>query len=289
MSHFCGLVILTPEYQKANSFEDSLAKYDENLEMPEYRKEDLSDGSKVDFLEFYSKEQVGNHENLARQFWENTKQSLRDQIIREYSKVTGDDKLSMYDPEEKWLRIYGWASYHFKDDYTKWFKRKFRKVWDGFEALYAEKGDEWNGNNWRKDENGVWAEYSKYNPDSKWDWYSVGGRWMNSIKTKENQFVNQCKLSEIDFTPYPEDCYVDGKDWLGKPCKELKEGLEWHYSTEDCPFCLILDGVWYERGEMGWWACVSNEKDKDVWNEEVGKLLAELPEDSVVYNVDFHI
>jgi hypothetical protein len=55
------------------------------------------------------------------------------------------------------------------------------------------------------------------------------------------------------------------------------------------PFCVVIDGEWYERGQMGWWACVSNEKDKDVWNEEVTKMLAEIPADSEVYNVDFHI
>ena len=30
MSHFCGLVIMTPEYAENNGFEDSLEKYDEN-------------------------------------------------------------------------------------------------------------------------------------------------------------------------------------------------------------------------------------------------------------------
>ena len=33
MSHFCGLVILTPEYAEFNGMDDSLAKYDENLEV----------------------------------------------------------------------------------------------------------------------------------------------------------------------------------------------------------------------------------------------------------------
>ncbi len=36
MSHFCGLVIMTPNYLKNHTLEDSLAKYDENLDVPEY-------------------------------------------------------------------------------------------------------------------------------------------------------------------------------------------------------------------------------------------------------------
>lgn len=56
-----------------------------------------------------------------------------------------------------------------------------------FEEIYAIHGNDWNGNQWRKDENGVWQEYSTYNPDSKWDWYSVGGRWTGFFKLKKDK------------------------------------------------------------------------------------------------------
>lgn len=54
-----------------------------------------------------------------------------------------------------------------------------------FSRCYARFGKEWNGNMCRKDENGVWRRYSTYNPDSKWDWYVLGGRWSgNFIRLK---------------------------------------------------------------------------------------------------------
>ena len=40
---------------------------------------------------------------------------------------------------------------------------------------------------------------------------------------------------------------------------------------------------------MGFWACVANEKDAKSWNEEFMELIKDLPENSEVYNVDFHI
>lgn len=55
----------------------------------------------------------------------------------------------------------------------------------GFEKMYEIFGDDWNGNRWRKDENGKWQEYSTYNPDSKWDWYVLGGRWTGFFKLKD--------------------------------------------------------------------------------------------------------
>ncbi len=56
-----------------------------------------------------------------------------------------------------------------------------------FEEIYAIHGEDWNNNQWRQDENGVWQEYSTYNPDSKWDWYSVGGRWTGFFKLKKGK------------------------------------------------------------------------------------------------------
>lgn len=46
-----------------------------------------------------------------------------------------------------------------------------------FDACYKRFGEEWNDGRYRKDENGIWHIYSTYNPDSKWDWYVLGGRW----------------------------------------------------------------------------------------------------------------
>ena len=219
MSHFCGLVILTPKYEK--DIDDSLEKYNENVEVQEYCADKVSKADKKRFVKYY----------------------------------TG------------------------KRFYTK----------KSFEELYAEKGAEWNSNQWRKDEKGVWQVYSTYNPNSKWDWWCFGGRWTNCIKTKSGEFVDECKLGEIDFKPYPEDCYEDAENWRGEPYKRLKEEYKFHYAKGDMPFCIIIDGVWYEKGQMGWWGMTSNEKNDDDWEKEIENLLATLPEDSDVYNVDFHI
>ena len=281
MSHFCGLVILTPEYAKANGMDDSLAKYDEGIEMPEYRKNDLSDYDKAEFVIHYTEKL--NDKAIAKEFYKSRTKSVQEKILADYKEWKGNDE------PVNWERFYVWAVYRNKEKYGKWFKKHHNEAFDTFEALYEEKGEDWNGNGWRKDENGVWAIYSTYNPDSKWDWYTVGGRWNNTIKTKTGELVNQCLLGDIDLTPFNPEDYEDDVDWMGKPCKSLKEGLDWHYTKDDVPFCIIIDGKWYEKGKMGWWACVSNEKDQNDWNEEVAKLMETLPADSFVYNVDFHI
>lgn len=60
------------------------------------------------------------------------------------------------------------------------------------------------------------------NPDAKWDWYTIGGRWDNDIPN------NHCKVTEL-----PED-----------------------YST----FAVITpDGVWHSDGDVGWFANVTGD------------------------------
>lgn len=52
---------------------------------------------------------------------------------------------------------------------------------------------------------------------------------------------------------------------------------------------VILDGKWYERGEMGWFAMVHNEKESGRWNEEFQKLLDSIPDDTMLSVYDCHI
>lgn len=55
------------------------------------------------------------------------------------------------------------------------------------------------------------------------------------------------------------------------------------------PFAVVKDGVWYEKGKMGWWACVSDEKDQGDWNAQVSALFDGLDPDTLVTLVDCHI
>ena len=52
-------------------------------------------------------------------------------------------------------------------------------------------------------------------------------------------------------------------------------------------FAVLMGGKWYEKGKMGWWACVSNENAD--WSEEFGKLLDGISDDTLLTVVDCHI
>lgn len=60
-------------------------------------------------------------------------------------------------------------------------------------AVYAQ---EYHGYDFREDiqQFGFWN-----NPNAKWDWYSVGGRWNGLLKLKKGGTTNQCLAEEIDW------------------------------------------------------------------------------------------
>jgi hypothetical protein len=54
-------------------------------------------------------------------------------------------------------------------------------------------------------------------------------------------------------------------------------------------FAVLKDGKWYEKGELGWWGCVSNEKDEEEWANQFYHLINTIPEDTLLTVVDCHI
>lgn len=115
--------------------------------------------------------------------------------------------------------------------------------------------------------------YSYRNPNSKWDWYALGGRWSGMIKLKEGS---------------------NGK--VGRPGTFGNEtGIDQAKKKdianfdELTTFALLKDGKWFEKGEMGWFGAVHNGKEQEQWETELKKLVQELPDDSLISIYDCHI
>lgn len=149
-----------------------------------------------------------------------------------------------------------------------------------FESL----AEDWFG--YRKNSDGIYGYTS--NPDAKWDWYSIGNRWDGYLYGKDGKDHNQLKFDEVDW------------DRMFKEVEEKYtnyKGEEETYISTHVPFCLVdTDGTWHERGQMGWFGISFDEKEGDVWNEEVKTYVSQLAKKSdeerdaiVVYAVDFHI
>lgn len=149
------------------------------------------------------------------------------------------------------------AKYRFAPDssHIKYLRDEFPKklTWTD-EEHYKNFIEDVDQDNIDKDGN-IW---SSYNPDSKWDWYSEG--WGDFLKTKAGQTTDEDYVKNVEFT----------KDAV--------------------PFAFIDSrGMWRERGEMGWFACVANEKDRVDWENEFFNYVNNLDGDMMVSVIDCHI
>jgi hypothetical protein len=164
------------------------------------------------------------------------------------------------------------------------------------------------------------------NPKAKWDWYQLGGRWRGMLKLKEGAtgatgasgglhnaqakegWCDSAMIKDIDFDGIAEEYRIGAeKSWAEYLQKKKEEPenkiLEYLYSVREndtketyinrqtnfSTFAILKDKVWYEKGEMGWWAVVHDEKDDKDWDSEFRNLLDSLEPDTLISVYDCHI
>src|SRR5690606_11057687 len=214
----------------------------------------------------------------------------------------------------------------------------------------------------RVDENNEVLEVvRRTNPNAKWDWYVLGGRWSGFFKLKSEDllrglpwrnepglvaigsgpeasnligdYADRARVGEIDVQGMREDARKEAEksfdayydviqhfpDALSfsqvrekftdpsearkfynnqKAIKALHErkigawgcaietfGRDRDVYVQECAnsalstFAVLKDGIWHEKGKMGWWACVSDETSDSEWNEQLNRLFDDLSPD----------
>ena len=119
-------------------------------------------------------------------------------------------------------------------------------------------GDGWNGNRW-KIIKGRWVEVSTYNPKSKYDYYGLGGGWDKEIILKDGTGTNEALVGEVDWD------------------KTL------------ITYSIVIDGEWFEKGRMGWFAMSDDKYTDKQWKDIVKNKIKELPKDMLVQIFEGHI
>ena len=231
-----------------------------------------------------------------------------------------------------------------KDRYDNF--EKFIQDWAGYKDQDPETG-----------KYGYWA-----NPQARWDWFQVGGRWTGFFKMKpeaegsvgrpglmtspaEKGYADQAYKKDIDFDGMRDEAGekagINYDKMLAVVGAHLEDFIPWDKMRDEVhggnvesartayydqaakkalqaatdqdlrwnniedflctreeyvekarakaisTFAVLMDGKWYKKGEMGWWACVSNENAD--WSEEFGKLLDGISDDTLLTVVDCHI
>ena len=191
----------------------------------------------------------------------------------------------------------------------------FKASYKNFEEFVKE----WHGMDERDEEEGTYGY--RNNPNSKWDWYQIGGRWSGVFKLKLGRKGTMGEKSGSDNEEIPKD-RVDQAlkgdiDWDGMKTEQLDDleknwnaaqildetEKEWRYKitkgmTKEqyfannigfSVFAVLKDGKWYEKGKMGCFACVSNEKDSGEWHRQIQNMIDELSDDTLMTFCDCHV
>lgn len=202
-------------------------------------------------------------------YWESNLDAYDEGLeVEEYVVYTKDEAIDIV--KQNHAKAYESAiEYLRKSDITESNKEYYQSIID--KGLFISYEDAWKkvldwGYKLDDEENLL----STYNPDSKWDWYSIGGRWSGFLCTKEKDDegnpirVNQAQFKDID----------------------------WDYMFENhiTPFNYVTEeGEWREKGEMGWWGMTTNEMEQDDWDDNFKRYLKLIEDDCLVTVIDFHI
>lgn len=131
--------------------------------------------------------------------------------------------------------------------------------------------------------------YTTCNPQAKWDWYEIGGRWNGYLRVKGKR-TDSARIADIDFGLDVEvyekslrfwDVAVEHKP--ARPAEKFftifKEDYYLEYYGDRETFArrratftthavITPDGEWHERGETGWFGCSSETPEEGAnWDE----------------------
>ncbi|NJO50840.1 MAG: hypothetical protein HC840_16885 [Leptolyngbyaceae cyanobacterium RM2_2_4] len=168
---------------------------------------------------------------------------------------------------------------------------------------------------------------NRTNPNRKWDWYQVGGRWSGLLKLKpefaKNKFpqgdkswtnsneadiegyVDSAPVGQVDFKAMREEAIARREKYWAEAEAETKDtamryfryGIQKDDTKESYVnrganfslYALVKDSKWFAKGEMGWFGMSSDDMTDEQWQEEFTKLLNDLPPETIITVVDCHI
>ena len=148
---------------------------------------------------------------------------------------------------------------------------------------------------------------STYNPDSKWDYWQVGGRfsgmlhidsafvrhvkWVQPLDKEEREDIIKWWNVNIEGAEGEKDeCFLYNPEYYKKRFKDA----ETYIKTQELPCyhaVVTPDGIWHEPSKVGWWGCTNGDPSDELeWDLHFKERFIDTAEfDWVATIVDCHI
>jgi hypothetical protein len=144
-------------------------------------------------------------------------------------------------------------------------------------AVVAWINSKWADEQHGLDETGIYT-MSTYNPQSKWDWWSVGGRWTGFYKLREGATGMMGVSGAFGNAPEPGHVDVAQKGSIDDSDKRVQT------------YAVLAEGVWRSPGKMGWFGMSSETNDEqqdfDAWFQT---FWTTMPDEAWLAVIDCHI
>jgi hypothetical protein len=126
---------------------------------------------------------------------------------------------------------------------------------------------------------GDWGYYA--NPDAKWDWFLLGGRWQGSLRLLPGKSGTVGERSWTD----------PGRPDDPSRCDQARFGdIDWPLTRSVfTPFAVLKNGEWQDIGSAGIWGNEPAPEAEAAWEKAVDDLLTGLPPETQISVYDCHI
>ncbi|WEK60537.1 MAG: hypothetical protein P0Y60_14650 [Candidatus Microbacterium colombiense] len=151
------------------------------------------------------------------------------------------------------------------------------------EEVYAHEIEEWD--TIREDG----ARFDTDNPDARWDWWTIGGRWEENFRTHQGETIAtaltalRAALSDIESGQSRRPEPVDGR-----PIEDPDRRLEWWF-----PRGLVIESgdtfEWIAQGSEGWFGMTTDDMTEADWIRALIAAAESLDENTRLVYIDFHI
>ena len=291
MSHFTVMVI-------GDNPEEQLAPYSESIETAPRVREEVSDEEIQSMIEYYKNPENGGHEYTT--FDEIVEKKGNDWNGNRWEKRDGVwVEVTTYNPKSKW----DW--YQLGGRWTGFLKLKqgangevgepgilTTEAEEGYVDAALKKDIDFEGmkNDAGEKASKRYDEVMSYightEPNKPWT------EFIERVKKEEitiddarEQYHTQPRLVAVKENQKELGFILDADRFLVSKEEYVEQARNNAIST----FAVVKDGKWYEKGEMGWFAMVSNEMDQNEWNKKVDELIASLEDDTLISIYDCHI
>jgi hypothetical protein len=249
-------------------------------------------------------------------------------LVRFEGKIEDTEKIleKLLEPYEENERVDPYKHYMSKEDVDMMAKNYGVESTDT-ESL-IKKMIEWHGAEGGIDEEGLFY-WSTYNPQSKWDWWSLGGRWSGRLVLKDGAKgvegrpgvgnnktgIDAAYFKDIDFETMRQNQIKRMEEYYTEFIEKAKVGTdpsiemgEWIYNIHDdesmeqmiirkiglgeiTASAVLDENGWHEPHKMGWFGCTYDETETyETWcNKLRERFLSNTTENTIIAMVDCHI